>query len=323
MHLRGVDFGHVLNASGARGFGGEGYWFHRLAEPFGLRYKGSTFVAKTTTLEPRKGNMPLDSKSRPLALLPDCIVVKARKGVVLNSVGLSGPGLHALVDRWKQEPPGTPWIVSVMSVAGTSEGRLEETRSILAGLRPLFTTLWQGQIARLHIGLQINFSCPNAGLDTSHLVTEVMKVLDESQHLNVATQVKLNALVSVDAAHLMSAHPGCDAIVISNTIPWGQLPDRIDWVGLFGTETSPIAQYGGGGLSGKPLLPIVTDWIRTARAAGITKPIVGGGGILSKEDADQMLDAGASAIELGSVAILRPWRIQGIIDHVNKRLGGP
>ena len=50
-------------------------------------------------------------------------------------------------------------------------------------------------------------------------------------------------------------------------------------------------------------------------------PIVGGGGILSVRDAFDMLDAGANAIELGSVSILRPWRVAGIIRAVNRRLG--
>jgi dihydroorotate dehydrogenase len=266
--------------------------------------------------------MLLDIDHRPLDLFPDCIVAKPFAGVALNSVGLSGPGLHALLDRWKKKPPVTPWLVSVMSVAGSPEERLEETKNILGALHPWFSTPWQGQDARLHIGLQINFSCPNAGLDPNHLVTEITRVLDLSQHLNVPTMIKLNALVSVDTAHLMSAHPGCDAIVMSNTIPWGQLSDRIDWKGLFGSDISPLAKYGGGGLSGSPLLPIVTDWIRAARVKGFGKPIVGGGGILSKEDAGMMLDAGADAVELGSVSFLRPWRVQGIIRYVNDRLGG-
>ncbi len=99
------------------------------------------------------------------------------------------------------------------------------------------------------MALQINFSCPNVGLDTAHLVDEVGETLNESQKLGIATMIKLNALVPVEAAHLMTAHAGCDALVMSNTIPWGQLPDRIDWKGLFGSDTSPIAKYGGGGLS--------------------------------------------------------------------------
>lgn len=312
MQLRGIDFGHVFNASGARGFRREGYWFH-LAP--GLNYKGSTFVAKTTTFMPREGNMKLGPSHKPLALLPDCIVVKMRAGVVLNSVGLSGPGVYALVEEWKKSPPPTPFVVSCMSIQQTPGLRLVEAKGMFQQLEPL-VELVKGQL-----GLQINFSCPNVGLDHSHLLEEVEGTLNESKQLGIPTMVKLNALVSVDAAHSMAEHPECDALVVSNTIPWGQLPDRIDWKGLFGSDTSPIAKYGGGGLSGKPLLPIVTDWIRKARTLGITKPIVGGGGILSKDDADRMVNAGASAIELGSVSILRPWRVQGIIRHVNARLG--
>jgi dihydroorotate dehydrogenase len=132
--------------------------------------------------------------------------------------------------------------------------------------------------------------------------------------------VKLNALVSPHLAAKLASHDVCDAIVCSNTIPWGQLPNQIDWERLFGTDTSPLASLGGGGLSGKPLLPIVEDWIRAARASGLRKPIVGGGGVLSSGDADRLIDAGASAIELGSVSILRPWRVAGIIRHVNARM---
>lgn len=313
MRLRGTDFGHVFNASGARGFQREGYWFHRLAP---LNYRGSTFVSKTTTLLPREGNMRLDARHRPKDFFPDCIVVKMGAGVVLNSVGLSGPGALALVEEWKKNPPPTPFIISVMSVGQSPGLRLLETKGIFDLLKPMAE-----MFGPKGMGLQINFSCPNVGLDTSHLVDEVGETLHESEKLGLATLIKLNALVPVATANQMTAHGGCDAIVMSNTIPWGQLPDRIDWKGLFGTAVSPIAKYGGGGLSGTPLLPIVTDWIRAARAAGIQKPIVGCGGILSKEDAGRMLDAGASAIELGSVSILRPWRVQGIIRYVNERLG--
>ena len=321
MRLRNIDFGHVFNSSGARGFHGEGYWFHKWVP--GLNYEGSTFVAKTTTLRPRKGNMPLGPDGSPIDLFPDCIVVKMAAGVTLNSVGLSGPGAEPLLTRWRKEAPNDPFVVSFMSVATTSKERLQEAKEFFGQFATFLRTKGNRPIPGRNVGLQINFSCPNVGLNTTHLLDEVTATLDESQKLDVATMVKLNALVSVEAAHLMTAHAGCDAIVMSNTIPWGQLPDRIDWKGLFGSETSPIAKYGGGGLSGRPLLPIVTDWIRKARTMGINKPIVGGGGILSKEDAGRMLDAGASAIELGSVSILRPWRVQGIIRYVNARLSTP
>lgn len=315
MKLRGIDWGNVFNASGARGFFGEGYWFHKVWKPLGLNYDGATFVAKTTTLEPRKGNMLLDEKHRPAKLVPDCIVVKPWKGVVLNSVGLSGPGAYNLISDWAKLPGR--FFVSFMSVESSPERRLREAKEFCDHLQLLVSVKGVDQL-----GLQVNFSCPNVGLDVKKQLTEEMaKTLTLVEPLGIPTLIKINALLPVDALRGVANHRACDGIVVSNTIPWGQLPDRIDWKDLFGSDTSPIAQYGGGGLSGKPLLPLVCEWIQRARTAGISVPIVGGGGILSQEDAGQMLDAGADAIELGSVGILRPWRVRGIINYVNMRMG--
>ena len=307
----------MFNASGARGFAKEGYWFHTLASPMGLRYGGSTFVAKTTTLMPRKGNMPLDDEFRPMSLVPSCVVVKPLSGVVLNAVGLSGPGAKTLIAMWRRKSKSNTLgqlVVSFMSVEKSAEDRITEAGAFIEMMKPLVQAVGTDFIA-----LQVNLSCPNVGLDTSHLLSEAASVLDRTRWLGIPTMVKLNALVPPMLATKLASHDACDAIVCSNTIPWGQ-HKGIDWVGLFGAEDSPLAAIGGGGLSGKPLLPIVAEWIQGARASGMAKPIVGGGGVLSRKDADVLIDAGASAIELGSVSILRPWRVAGIIRHVNERM---
>src|SRR5206468_9776189 len=128
---------------------------------------------------------------------------------------------------------------------------------------------------------------------------------------------KISATLSMDAALAIQDHPGCDAICVSNSIPWGELPGRIDWRGLFGDE-SPLKEFGGGGLSGAPLLAIVADWVREARSRGFRKPINAGGGILRPNDVDVLLDAGASSVFVGSIAMLRGWRLQRTIRHANE-----
>lgn len=326
MLMRGVEWGNVFNAAGARGFVREGYWFHRLAHFGGLRYDGATFVTKTATLMPRKGNMELDEQHRPAHLLPDCIVVKPLKGVVLNAVGLSGPGGRVLIDRWREadlkekKKKGQflgQMVVSFMAVEGTMQDRISEAGSFFTMFEPFVKNNGTSFTA-----LQLNFSCPNAAVDHgADLSAEVKAVLDKAAPLGVPIMIKLNALVSPEEACHLAAHEACDAVVCSNTIPWGKLPERIDWHGLFGSVSSPLVQYGGGGLSGKPLLPIVEEWIRAAVKAGMPKPIVGGGGVLSKHGAYRLIDAGASAVELGSVSILRPWRVAGIVSSVNEVLG--
>ena len=117
----------------------------------------------------------------------------------------------------------------------------------------------------------------------------------------------------------IAAHHACDAVCVSNTIPWGQLPEHIDWEDLFGTSESPLAHLGGGGLSGVPLLPLLVNWIKRARQVGLKKPLNAGGGILSKGNGDKVIDAGAESLFIGSVAFLRPWRVRGIVHHFNSR----
>lgn len=318
MILRGQDFGNVFNSSGARGFFGEGYWYHRLMQPFGLNYEGSTFVAKTTTLHARAGNMPLDAKHRPAKLIPNCIVIKPWSGVVLNSVGLSGPGVKALLPEWSKRQGR--FFISFMSVEASMEDRLREVEAFCEIIKPLLDA--KGD----QIGLQVNFSCPNVGHDPkkyAQLDDEMGETFDITEALGIPTLAKVNVLFPMTTGLLAGIHTACDGIIVSNTIPWGQLPDKIDWRGLFGSDVSPIAKfgYGGGGLSGKPLLPLVCEWIQLARTRGFYKSIVGGGGILSQDDAEEVLDSGADAIEIGSVALLRPWRVRGIISQVNRRTG--
>jgi dihydroorotate dehydrogenase len=317
MKLRGIDLGNVFCASGARGFSGEGYWFHHAP---GIGYRGTTLVTKTTTLYSRRGNMRLTADHCPADALPDCIVVKPFHGAALNAVGLSGPGIEALLPHWSSLPRADPLVVSLMSVATSPELRAQEVEEMCRRcLEPLSRT-------HPNLAVQINLSCPNVGLDPSHLLEEATLTIAKAaaQLPDCPILLKLNALVPPDAAAKIASHPACDAIVCSNTIPWGTLPEKIDWRGIFGSDTSPLARYGGGGLSGAPLLSVVEEWVRGFRAAcidaGLKAALVACGGILSGDCAMRLLDAGADAIELGSVSFLRPWRVQKIADLVNERL---
>lgn len=310
MRLRGIEFGPVLDASGVRGFFGEGYAHHAYWRPFGLCFKGSTFVAKTTTLAPRAGNMPLGPDLRPKERLPRCVVVRPWKGVALNAVGLSGPGAEALFADGRWQARTEPFLLSFMSVAPTAAERHRELED--------FVSLFAGRLRefRAPVGLQLNFSCPNVGLDPAHLVEEVSRGLGTAAVLRVPLMPKFNLLLPPETAATIARLPGCDALCVSNTLPWGALPHRVDWRGLFGSETSPLAHLGGGGLSGAPLLPLVEEWVARARAAGVRTPINAGGGILAPNDALRLRAAGADAVFIGSAAMLRPWRVASIIAAV-------
>ncbi len=309
MELRGIKFKKVWCASGVQGFFGEGYWFHQPLKPFGLDFAGATFVAKTTTLLENKGNMELNPDFTPRELLPDCIWAPPWKDYALNAIALSGPGARALFERYEWQKRTKPFFISFMSIEDTPEKRLEELRCFLNVLNIYVHEL---EDFRAPVGLQINYSCPSVGLHLDALLREVSDALDTASRARIPLMPKFNLLIPVEAARDISRHPACDGICMSNTIPFNQLPKDMRRK-LFGFAPSPLAKYGGGGLSGGPLLPFLLAWLTKARRVGLEKPINGGGGILSLGDAKAVLYAGADSIFLGSIAFKRPWRVRHII----------
>lgn len=331
MRLRGIEFGQAFNASGARNFfGKDGWWFHRLYNwatwfvrllglNIGLTYKGCTLVTKTTTLNARDGFMPLKKNStKPADRMPNCVVVKPMKQIVLNKVGLSGHGIVWLLKQGIWQAKTDPFVISIMAIGKTKIERLDEIGQIAERIANARNTF------RAPFAIQINFSCPNVGHEQKNLVGEVSEALDILASIlpGVPLVPKFNAILVVSVAIEIGKHRACDAIVMGNTIPWGALAERIDWKELFGSDISPLAGLGGdpggGGLSGAPLLSIVCEWIVEARYAGFIKPIIACGGILHASDVRLVKQAGASAIEVGSASILRPWRVQSIIDEARR-----
>jgi dihydroorotate dehydrogenase len=312
MKLRGIEFGNILGASGVQGFFGEGYWFHQLSEMLGMDFTGMTFVSKTATLWAREGNMPLTEKYTPREYFPDCVKVKIWRGLMLNSVGLSNPGLKALLKTGQWQQRKEPFWISIMSAAETRWQRMQEfikIVDIIGNSKDSFSTPF---------GLQINLSCPNTGHDPKNMISESADVLDLAGGLEIPLMLKYSiATAPIKTIMELERHPDCDAICVSNTLPFGW--EKLDWQKVWGSKTSPLEkfEYGKGGLSGSVLRPLVCQWIREIREAGFTKPINGGGGILSAKDVKLYHQAGASSVFLGSAAALRPLNVNSIIDQAN------
>ena len=313
MRLRGIDFGYVMNASGARNFFGQGYWFHPWLRPFGLSFENSTFVAKTTPLDPRKGNMLTknDDGMTPKELFPDCIVVDHLKQTVLNAVGLTSPGLKALLTYGYWQRIQHPFLISFAALSDSVESRLNEYKAFVALIKP------QLRYFRAPVGLEINFVCPNKDHVSMPTAEEVWEALSILSGLDIPLVAKMNIRISHKACLEIQKHRACDALCMSNTIRWDELPQFIDRNAWFGTTISPLEKYGGGGFSGAPLFSLVSGWIREARRSGFHKPIIGCGGIMRWQDGCRMLDVGADAIQIGSVGILRPQRVRSIIKYTN------
>lgn len=327
MQIRGIDFGSVLGASGVQGFFGEGYPYHKYLKFLGLNFSGMTLVAKTTTLEPRMdpakklGNMPLDPWTlAPTERFPKCIYVDYRRGLALNAVGLSGPGAKALLARGEWQRLEKPFFISFMSLEQTPEGKLTEFSKFVQLIHMARRDF------RTSFGFQINFSCPNVGMNVipeNQFVYEALDALKLAAFLQIPLMPKFSITTEPETVARICESPFCDAICVSNTVPWRALPDKIDWDGLFGKDAeSPLAKFGGGGLSGRPLHPFVVNWVRRLRTLGVKTLINAGGGILSPTDVDALREAGANSVFIGSMAFLRPWNVQRTIQRANLVFAG-
>jgi dihydroorotate dehydrogenase len=309
MQIRNIAFSNCFLSAGSLNFFRDGYWyddwFKVLVPGFKMIDKIS-FVAKTTTLNPRIGNMPLDKNFRPQELKPECIKVYPFSGTILNAVGLSGPGAKVLFEADKWQKLTQPFFISFMAVGLSQAERIDEMKG--------FVDLLSAYLDKfaVPIGLQINVSCPNAGHNTADLAREAIMFLEQAASLGIPIDLKVNTLVRTEVVREVQDSRLCDVLTISNTIPYGTA--GVNWEKLFHQKQSPLQKFGGGGLSGKVILPLVLRKISELRSSGIILPFKGSGGILRASDVEAMKMAGANAVEIGSVLILRPWRAKGIIE---------
>ena len=317
--IHGVDFGPIWGMSGVQNFFGEGYWYHSVLKAmFGMSLEGITFVAKTTTFEARLGKMPLNKRLQPREWYPRCIYVNPFKGIALNAVGLSGPGLTSLLSRGIWQNLNSPFFISFMPVADTPAGKLGETRAFVRQMRYNFSSFDRP------FGTQLNLSCPNVMSDPEAAVEDAHRHLDEFDWLSekgMATGIKVSADMPVEKVIEIGKHPNCHAICVSNTIPFGNLPEEIPWKRLF-PNGSPLLKRKGvelpGGLSGAPLQKIVVKWVREARARGFKKHINAGGGILNAHNLLDLYYAGADSFSIGSIVMLRPWNVNSVIRKAHE-----
>jgi dihydroorotate dehydrogenase len=227
-----------------------------------------------------------------------------------------------------------------MAVGATKEERMWEWKGMFC-----FLAARQSEFKAV-FAIQLNFSCPNTGHAVGGLVSEVKEVLELAARIlpGVALVPKFS-VVQLSLATMLDIgnHPACDALLYSNTVPWGDLPL---WVRLvsFGTPFSPLwwrmwprwmKQEGGflpylrlllkgkgvkqaGGYAGPWLLSLVRKMTRDLRAAGFSKPIIACGGITKIKHVDRLFSAGVNAIEFATVAMVRPKRVQPIAKRAHE-----
>lgn len=280
VKIAGVEFENPLIAASGTFGFGREY-----AEFYPLSTLGG-ISCKGLTLKERAGNPPPRIAETP--------------GGMLNAVGLQNPGVDYFIEH------ELPWL------------REQGTRIIanIAGNTPEEYCEMAEKLSDTDVDMiELNISCPNVkqgGVQFGTSCAGVEGITSAVRgYCKKPLMVKLSPNVS-DIGEIAAAAEsgGADAISMINTLT-GM---RIDI-----NTRRPIIHNNTGGLSGPALLPVAVRMVW--QAAGRVKiPIVGMGGISKWQDAVELLLAGASALQIGTVFFSDPYAPVKILEGLQSYL---
>lgn len=223
-------------------------------------------------------------------------------GGMLNAVGLQNPGIDLFVER------DIPYLAKfdtriIVNVCGRTTEDYCEVAQRLAS-QPVDM-------------LEINISCPNVeegGIAFGQSAKSVEAITKEvKKHAKQPVIMKLSPNVT-DIAEMAKAAEsgGADALSLINTIT-GMKIDIHKRKFTLANKT--------GGLSGPAIHPVAVRMVYQA-AQAVKIPIIGMGGIMTAEDAIEMILAGASAVSVGTANFRNPQVtmeiVQGICEYMEE-----
>lgn len=277
VKVAGVEFSNPLIA--ASGTFGFGMEY---GEFYPLSVLGG-ISCKGITLKRRDGNPPPRIAETPSGML--------------NAVGLQNPGVDVFIKE------DLPWLkkqntVIIANIAGNT---IEEYCEMAEKLSETDVDMIELNISCpnvKHGGVQFGTSCESVG----NITAEVRK------HCKKPLIIKLSPNVTDIASIAQSAEAnGADAISMINTLT-GM---RIDI-----NSCRPIIHNNTGGMSGPAVFPIAVRMVWQV-ANAVKLPIIGMGGISTWEDAVEMLIAGATALQIGTVLFSDPYAPIKISEGLN------
>ena len=239
---------------------------------------------------------------------PRCFRVPGDRAII-NRFGINNKGVKNAVEHLKKERP------EVIVAANISKNTSSINEDAAKDYETSFALLYD--FVDMFV---VNVSCPNVvGLtslqDITFLSDIVDRLLDLRMYYDEYRPILLK--VSPDLSHEQldeiveyCLRSGIDGIVAGNTTRSRE--------GLNSISAEKIEAIGNGGMSGAPIYKKNLELVRYINTASEGKlPIIGVGGIMSGAQAQEMLNAGASLIEIYSGFIYEgPSLIKRIIKHL-------
>jgi len=220
------------------------------------------------------------------------------KSGMLNAIGLENPGVDSFIRYELPQFAGKTKII--VNVAGRSIDDYVRAAEKL-------------NAANVDM-LELNISCPNVSEGGIAFGTSAdMAAKAVSAVRKVVTKpliVKLSPNVTdiVEIAKAAEA-AGADALSMINTIT-GMRIDVKNRRHVLANKT--------GGLSGPAVLPVAVRMVYQVATSQVKLPIIGMGGITSGTDAAEFIMAGASAVAVGTAALVEPAACIRILQELEE-----
>ncbi|HZK02557.1 MAG TPA: dihydroorotate dehydrogenase [Anaerovoracaceae bacterium] len=223
-------------------------------------------------------------------------------GGMINSIGLQNPGVEWFI---KEELPylkgfRCPVIVNVVGKT------IEEYCYVAEKLSDSGVNM-----------LEVNISCPNIkeggiGFGTNvNSAARLIKAVRSVTEKPIIVKLSPNVTDIVEIARAVESE-GADCLSLINTL----LGMRIDVY-----SKKPVLAMKMGGLSGPPIKPVAVRMVYQVREA-VKLPIIGMGGIMTGEDAAEMMLAGANAVAVGTAALIDPVAPIRILESLKEYMLG-
>lgn len=273
----------MMTASGCAGYGRE------LDQFFPITDLGAV-VTKSIMLAPRSGRATPRMAETPSGML--------------NSIGLQGPGIETFMSRdlaWLEEREATV----VVSIAG---GSVEEYTRLAQKLR----------LTSAVSAIEVNISCPNVEDRGQVFACDPVAsaAVIEQVRRHTTPGVPVIAKLSPDVTDIVSIAKACvdagaDGLCLINTL-----------LGVVIDTESMRPQLGGitGGLSGPGIRPVAVRAVWQVHGVLPEVPIIGVGGVRTGADALELILAGASAVQVGTVIFNDPSAPMRILDELRRLL---
>jgi len=206
-------------------------------------------------------------------------------GGIINAVGLANPGVDQEITILKEarkllRPMGTSLIASFFGSTADEFAKVA-------------TRIQEGEP---HL-IEANISCPNVEADLGlPFALDPSSAAVVTEAVRRVSRVPLIVKLSPNTPRLAQVaravqEAGADAIAAINTVGPGMVIDV--------RAARPVLSNLVGGISGPAILPIAVRCVYEICKV-VTIPVIGIGGVLTGEDAAQMIMAGATAVGIGS-----------------------